>query len=72
MMITGKIIEKAEEEEEDSDDQKVKNETDDVEEDYDFDQYKNIDDEAIDGKKIAPSPFLIPLLREKNTKKKSK
>lgn len=71
MMITGKIIEKAEEEEEDSDEQQRYTEEDaENEDDYDFEQYKNIDDDYMEIKKIHPSPHLTSSLREKALKKR--
>jgi len=69
MMITGKIIEKAEEEEEDSDLERQSEENE--EDDVDFDQYKDIEEDFIEIKKLQPSPYLSTSLREKGIKKRT-
>lgn len=71
MMITGKIIEKAEEEEEDSDEQPHKEEEE-YEDDSDFDQYKNINDELFEAKKIFTTPHFSSALRDKTVRKRER
>jgi len=70
MMITGKIIEKAEEEEEDSDEQPPKDNEDDYEEDFDFEQYSNINEECSEVKKAYHPSHLHVSMKEKAMNKK--
>ena len=72
MMITGKIIEKAEEEEEDSDDLSRKEDKEEYEDDFDFEQYKNLEDECIEIKKISQNSHLTSILKDKGLKKRER
>lgn len=72
MMITGKIIEKAEEEEEDSDEFSRKDDKEEYEDDFDFEQYKNFEDEAIEIKKINQPSHLTTALKDKGLKKRER
>lgn len=67
-MITGKIIEKAEEEEEDS---YASHSSSDYNEDFDFDQYKDISEDCLDNKKIH-NKHLSTLLRDKAVRKRER
>ena len=72
MMITGKIIEKAEEEEEDSDELSRKDDKEEYEDDFDFDQYKNCEDEAFEIKKINQTSHLSSVIKDKGLKKRER
>ena len=70
-MITGKIIEKAEEEEEDSDDFSRKESDEEYEEDFNFEQYQDINDEFLEQKNLFPAPHRSNL-RDKTVNKRQR
>ena len=72
MMITGKIIEKAEEEEEDSDNFSRNEDKEEYEDDFDFEQYKNLEDDWIEIKKINQSSHLTSALKDRGLKKRER
>ena len=72
MMITGKIIEKAEEEEESSVENLSRNSEEDYEEDFDFDQYKEVNEDILEPKKILPVKHLSTSLKDKAVNKRER
>jgi hypothetical protein len=70
-MITGKIIEKAEEEEEDSD-VHHDNKDGEYEDDSDFDQYHNVNEECFEVKKAITAKHFRSSLRDKTICKRER